>query len=42
MRKKLCLKYFFKIIVFIVKQPHNAITNPETARTQKIKIFKLF
>ena len=30
MRKNLCYKYFFKIIVFIVEQFHNAIIDPET------------
>ena len=42
MRKNLCWKYFFKSILFIVEQFHNAITVPENAKTRKIKIYKNF
>ena len=42
MRKKLSRQYFFKSISFIVKRSHNAITNPENAKTRKIKCLKKF
>ena len=42
MRKKLSLKYFFESILFIVKRSHNAITNPENAKTRRKIIFKSF
>ena len=42
MRKNLCWNYFFKIILFIVEQFHNAIIDPENAKTRRIRIFKNF
>ena len=42
MRKNLCYKYFFQSIVFIVEQFHKANTDPENAKTRKIKFFKNF
>ena len=42
MRKNLCWNYFFKSILFIVEQFHNAIIDPENAKTRRIRIFKNF
>ena len=35
MRKNLYWKYFFKSVLFIVEQFHNANTDPETAKPAK-------
>ena len=42
MRKNHCYNYFFKSVLFIIEQFHNENTDPETAKTRKIKIFKNF